>query len=176
MDDLLYLKKLGKGQNKLTVRGPNYKFNWSPRKRRKTEWAKATMKEILAENLRSNKKHQSTNSKSPSRINKKKHIWLYQSKTVEKERQRKILKIAIEKGKTTGVPWWLSGKESACQYRKHWRSRLDPWVGKIPWRRKWQPTPIFLPGKFHGCRSLAGYNPWGCKESDMTEQLTCFTF
>lgn len=63
------------------------------------------MKEILTENLRSNKKHQSTNSKSPSRINKKKHIWLYQSKTVENERQRKILKIAIEKGKTTGVPW-----------------------------------------------------------------------
>ena len=45
---------------------------------------------------------------------------------------------------------------------------FDPWVGKIPWRRKWQPTPVFLPGKCHGQRSLVGYSPWGCKESDMT--------
>ena len=42
-------------------------------------------------------------------------------------------------------------------------------VGKIPWRRAWQPTPVFLPGKSHRQRSLAGYSPWGCKESDMTE-------
>ena len=47
--------------------------------------------------------------------------------------------------------------------------RFDPWVGKIPWRRKWQPTPVFLPGESHGQRSLAGYSPWGCKESDTTE-------
>ena len=43
---------------------------------------------------------------------------------------------------------------------------------KIPWRRKWQPTPVFLPGKCHGQRSLEGYSPWGHKESDMTELLT----
>ena len=49
--------------------------------------------------------------------------------------------------------------------------RFDPWVGKILWRRIWQPTPVFLAGKSHGWRSLAGYSPWGCKESDMTEQL-----
>ena len=53
---------------------------------------------------------------------------------------------------------------------------MDPWVGKIPWRRKWLPTPAFLPGEFHGQRSLAGYNPWGLKESDLTEQLTLFNF
>ena len=47
-------------------------------------------------------------------------------------------------------------------------SRFDPWVGKIPWRRKWQPTPVLLPGKSHGQRSLVGYSPWGRKESDMT--------
>ena len=47
----------------------------------------------------------------------------------------------------------------------------DPWVGKIPWRRKWQPTPVFLPGKSHGQRSLAGYSPWTLKESDTTEKL-----
>jgi len=46
---------------------------------------------------------------------------------------------------------------------------LDPWVGKIPWRREWQPTPVFLPGESHGWRSLAGYSPWGRKESDTTE-------
>ena len=46
-------------------------------------------------------------------------------------------------------------------------------VGKISWKRAWQPTLIFLPGEFHGERSLAGYSPWGHKESDITEQLTC---
>ena len=45
-------------------------------------------------------------------------------------------------------------------------------LGSIPWRRKWQPTPIFLSGKSYGQRSMAGYSPWGCKELDMTEQLT----
>ena len=49
--------------------------------------------------------------------------------------------------------------------------RLSPWIRKIPWRRKWQPTPVFLPGKSHGLRSLLGYSPWGRKELDMTEQL-----
>ena len=44
-----------------------------------------------------------------------------------------------------------------------------PWVEKIPWRRAWQPTPVFLPGESHGHRSLAGYNPQGCKESDTTK-------
>ena len=46
---------------------------------------------------------------------------------------------------------------------------VDPWVGKIPWRRKWQPTPLLLPGKSHGWRSLVGYSPWGCKELDATK-------
>ena len=43
--------------------------------------------------------------------------------------------------------------------------------GEIPWRRQWQPTPVLLPGKSHGWRSLVGYSPWGCKESDTTERL-----
>ena len=51
------------------------------------------------------------------------------------------------------------------------RRGFDPWVGKIPWRRKWQPTPVFLAGESQGQRSLVGYSPWGCKELDMTEQL-----
>ena len=60
----------------------------------------------------------------------------------------------------SGLPWWLSGKESACQCR---RCRFNHWVRKIPWRRKWQPQPVFLPGKFHGQRSLKDYSPWGRK-------------
>ena len=50
-------------------------------------------------------------------------------------------------------------------------TRFDPWVGKIPWRRKWQPTPVLLPGKSHEQRSLVGYSPWGRKESDTTERF-----
>ena len=53
-----------------------------------------------------------------------------------------------------------------------WETGFNPWIGKIPWRREWVPTPIFLPGEFHGERSLAGHSPWVHKESDITEQLT----
>ena len=73
---------------------------------------------------------------------------------------------------SVGLPRWRSGKESACQCRRHRRHRFNAWVAKIPWRKKWWPTQIFLPGKSHGQRSLAGYSPWGCKESDTTEWLT----
>ena len=54
------------------------------------------------------------------------------------------------------------------QCRRHKRCGFNPWVGKIPWRRTWQPTPVFLPGKSHGQRNLAGYGPWCHKESDRT--------
>ena len=66
------------------------------------------------------------------------------------------------------LPWWLNGKETPCKCRSH---GFDPWVGKISWKRKWQPTPVFLPGKSQGRRSLVGYCPWGRKESDTTERL-----
>ena len=56
------------------------------------------------------------------------------------------------------------------------KNQFDPWFGKIPWRREWQPTPVFLPGEFHGQRSLAGYIQWGPKELDTTEQLTLSLF
>ena len=62
-----------------------------------------------------------------------------------------------------------SGKEPASQCRRLKRCRFSPWVGKIPWRRVWQPTPIFLPGESHRQRSLVGYSLWGCKESDRPE-------
>ena len=66
-------------------------------------------------------------------------------------------------------PGEASGKEPTWQCRRHKRCKFDPWVGKIPWRRAWQPTLLFLPGESQGQRSLAGYSPWGCKESDTTE-------
>ena len=83
-----------------------------------------------------------------------------------------------------GLPRWPSGKESTCQCR---RRGFYPWVGKIPWRRKWQPTPVFLPGKSHGQRGLVGYSPWGhrVRHDQVTEHththistlvLTCKTY
>ena len=79
------------------------------------------------------------------------------------------------------LPWGFPGgtvvKESTCQNRRHKRRRFKPWVGKIPWSRKWQPTPVFLPGKFHGQRSLAGHSPHshrvGC---DWAQQHSTFFF
>ena len=62
-----------------------------------------------------------------------------------------------------GLPRWARGKEPACQCRRHKEYRFDPWVRKISWRRKWQSTPVFLPGESHGQRNLAGYSPWGRK-------------
>jgi len=53
--------------------------------------------------------------------------------------------------------------------RRYKRPRFDPWVGKIPWRRAWQPPPVLLPRESQGQRSLTGYGPWGCKELDTTE-------
>ena len=70
-----------------------------------------------------------------------------------------------------GFPADASGKESVCQCKRCRRSEFDCRVGKIPWRRKRQPTPIFLPENFHGQRSLEGYSPWGCKELDLTEYV-----
>ena len=49
---------------------------------------------------------------------------------------------------------------------------FSPWVGKVSWRRRWPPTPVFLPGESDGQKSLESYSPWGCKESDMSEQLS----
>ena len=66
-----------------------------------------------------------------------------------------------------GLPRWCSGGESACRCRRC--LRFDPWVRKISWRRKWQPTPGFLPEKSQRQKSLEGYSPWGLKESDTTK-------
>ena len=68
-----------------------------------------------------------------------------------------------------GFPGGSDSKESA------WNAGDTGWIpgsGRSPWRREWLPTPVLLPAEFHGWRSLTGYSPWGCKELDMTEQLT----
>ena len=72
--------------------------------------------------------------------------------------------------KERGFPRGASGKEPASHCRRHNRWGFDPWVRTIPWKRTWQPTPVFLPGKSYGQKSLAGYGPSGCKESDVTEK------
>ena len=60
-------------------------------------------------------------------------------------------------------PGGTSSEELTCQCRRHKRPWFDPWDLKVPWRKAWQPTPVFLPGKSHGQRSLVGYIPQGCK-------------
>ena len=80
-----------------------------------------------------------------------------------------------ESRSTDRLPRWLSGGEPAYQC---WRCRscgFYPWVGTIPWRRKWQPTPVLLPVKTHGQRSLVYYSPWGCEEPAMIEWLSMHT-
>ena len=88
-------------------------------------------------------------------------------------KNKKLQKVKFQKAKVLfavcwqlfGLPRWDSGKESACQYRRH---RFHAWVRKISWRRKWQPTPIFLPGKSYGQRSLVGYSPWGLRITQLS--------
>ena len=71
------------------------------------------------------------------------------------------------------LPWCLRWLRICLQWR---RTRFNPWIWKFPWRRTWRPTPVFLPREFNGHRSLAGYNPWGPKESYTTEWLVLLHF
>ena len=94
-------------------------------------------------------------------------IWVLKNEweLFTKQGKKKGLLVKVNEGFLGGA----SSKEQICQRRRHKRDGFDPWIGKIPWRRAWQPTPVFLPGKPHGQRSLAGYSPQGRKESDTTE-------
>ena len=83
------------------------------------------------------------------------------------------------KNKIFTIPGGPSDKESTCQCRRCKRWGFDPWVSKISWTRKWHPTLVLLPGKFHGQRSLVGYTPWDLKELDTIEhkpENLAFTF
>ena len=83
---------------------------------------------------------------------------------------QRLLSLGINKpfSLTQVFPGGASGKESTSQCRRY-ETQFDNLVSKIPWSRKWQPTPVFLPGESHGQRNLADYSPQGRKESDMTE-------
>ena len=74
-----------------------------------------------------------------------------------------IVYLYVNKYLYMGFPRLCSAKESTCQCRRCKRHGFDPWIGKIPWSRKWHLTPVSLPGKFYGQRSLLGYSPWGSK-------------
>ena len=63
-------------------------------------------------------------------------------------------------------------KEAKVKEDKNRTAGFNPWVGKTPWRREWHPTPVLVPGESHGQRRLAGYSPWGHKESDTIERLS----
>ena len=69
------------------------------------------------------------------------------------------------------LPGGTNGEEPACQGRRGKRCRFDHWVRKIPWRRAWQPTPVFLSGESYGQRSLEGYSPLGCEELNTTAHM-----
>ena len=73
-----------------------------------------------------------------------------------------------------GFSGGASGKEPACKCRRCKRPGFNPWVGKIPWRRTWQPTPVFLPGESHGQKSLVGYSPWGHKSWTQLKRLSTY--
>ena len=97
--------------------------------------------------------------------------WLIKGKSISRWKMKHILKLINIP--MNGFPWWLSGKESACNAGDTGNIKPDPrfapWGRKIPWRRKCQSTPVFLLGKSHRQRGLMGYSPWGHKESDMTD-------
>ena len=83
------------------------------------------------------------------------------------------LQSSLDCKRVKGFPGGSDGKRVCLQCG---RPGFNPWAGKIPWRRKWQHTPVFLPRKSHGWRNLAGYSPWSHKESDMTEWLHFLSF
>ena len=103
--------------------------------------------------------------------------WLKQklaltNQTILNTRKIKQSKFQVHMNGKYSILGFLGGasdKELACQCRRCKRRGFDPWVRKIPWRRKQQPTLVFLPRESHGQRSLAGYSPWGHTESDMTK-------
>ena len=83
-----------------------------------------------------------------------------------------VLGLVFNKDTGTASKRWLSGEEPACQCWRCKRCQVGSLGQEDPQKRKWQPTPVFLTGKSHGQRSLKGYSPWSCKESDKTEPLS----
>ena len=127
----------------------------------------STTKNYLTQNVNRAKERKANTNKKYRKIVKSFHIPISQKSKLEKETLLHTVSI-----------YWLSAPNLAFNIYTGIMdtislsiSRFEPWVRKIPWRRAWQPTPVFLPGEFHEQRSLVGYSPWGRKESDMTERL-----
>ena len=99
------------------------------------------------------------------------HIWLFGGQQASQKSQLCSLDegYSLPRCKDKSLPRWLSGKESPAGVGDEGNVSSIPGSGKILWRRKWQPTPVFLPEKFHGQRSQAGYSPWAHKELDRTK-------
>ena len=93
--------------------------------------------------------------------------WLLGSDSISACMHSTVLRVCL-----LGFPGGTKGKEPNCQCRRHKSHLLDPWVWKIPWRRAWQPTSVFLPGESHGQEEPGGDSLWGHKELDMIEQIT----
>ena len=110
----------------------------------------------------------------------KKKMWLI--KVFNKIEQIKdtykfsFVKKIISDSELFRLPQWLRSKIICLQCRRHRRCEFSPWVRKIPWRRKWLQTPVFLPKKFHGQRTRMGCSPWSCKVSDTTEQTYTYIY
>ena len=106
----------------------------------------------------------------------KHNIWILNIFLFKQYVSKRNFKITVNYMCFTWLPSWHSSKKkSTYQCRRPKRGRFNPWVKKIPWSRKWQPTPVFLLGKFYGQRSWAGYSSQGCEESDMTEWVSTHT-
>ena len=107
-------------------------------------------------------------------------VWLSCTPSAEMACSFAQNKIFIFIQKLNDFRWWLASQVAqcwgiTCQCRGHKRWRLDPWVGKIPWRRKWQPTPVFLPGESRGQRSLAGRAPEGTSQTQLSTRTHTHT-
>ena len=92
--------------------------------------------------------------------------WLFKQPGAEKDKPERYHRV----DSFLCLCWDIRGLDK--EFWKYRRPRFDPWVRKIPWRRKWLPTPVFWAGEIHGQRSLMGYGPWGLKKSDMTKLLS----
>ena len=94
------------------------------------------------------------------------HIYVCVCVYIGEYSSNKTVKIHLDR---ESFPGGASGKEHTCQCRRCKRHRFNPWVGKIPWKRAWQPTPVFLPGESPWTEEPGGLQPWAHEESDTTE-------
>ena len=95
--------------------------------------------------------------------------WYAHSLLCYLESPEKMMRRGNSKKEVPVFPGGANGKERVCQCRRHKRCEFDPWIRKIPWRKAWQPTPVFFPGESQGWQSLVGCRLWGRTESDTTE-------